>query len=252
MPDLSGIPNEPQIQIETKHHFVNKGRAAARNTGLFGSLCALTAFVDADVWVDPAAIFRHVAIHHQMLTAGSTAITFGLFETFKVSANEAKRLTRTDLKGSTGALDFRILCDFKEAYTCCSEDAAFVGRRFEIFRDTNDLNAWPREGWFGPWMLPEMCLGGFFMVPTGEARSVGGFDESFDQYGYEETTLVAKLMGLTGAKLVPLKDCRNLHIDVVDGAQSRADKDEMLRKSYLKYHNEFLSQEHKNQELELQ
>lgn len=242
VPDLSEIVSTQHVRVVVKRHTINRGRAAARNTGLFSYTSGLTGFVDADVWVDPAALYHHAAVHRKMSAVGTAAVTFGLFETFKLKGLEAANLSRSDLVDVSGERDFRVICDFKSAYACCLADHAFVGHRFEILRETEELNAWPRNGWFGPWMLPEMCLGGFFVVPTADARALGGFDEDFDGYGYEETTLVARLMAHTGALLVPRIDCRNIHVDILDGPQSREDKDEMLRQSYEKYHRVFLEQ----------
>ncbi|MBL3610586.1 glycosyltransferase [Rhodovulum sulfidophilum] len=242
-PDLFGISCPPGISVSLDHHPFNLGRGAARNTGLFRAEGDLTFFVDADIWIDPHALFHHVCLHRQFDQTLTPAITFGLFRTFKIRGKDTRHLKRADLTPSNGIVDFRTLCDFKEAYLCRPEDSVFVGRRFEILADTDALNAWPLEGWHGPWTLPEMCLGGLFCVKTKEAQAVGGLDATFNGYGYEETSLVAKLLVATGCKVVPEQSCENLHIDIEDEGQSRAMKDELLRQSYRKYHAVFLEHE---------
>ncbi len=132
----------------------NQGRFYSRNVGLSKAKNDLVAFVDSDIIVHPRSFVEHLRIHKQR-----NSVTFSLFNFIS--------LKEIDVDLSTLFLqnnDFRFYCIYQSSWIGCEEDKEFIDKTFEIIKNTDNLRNWPKNGFYGPWMLTNMVLGGLFIV----------------------------------------------------------------------------------------
>lgn len=226
----------PNFAIRTLES--NRGRTEARNIGLRQARFATVLFVDADIVVRDDVILKHLRVQ---AFGGSQkpCITVGFFAT--VSPDDSllsEPLTNDGIRSRLN--DFRLSCVYQSSWIGCEEDRQFIGRRFEIVRETNSFRNWPIGNFFGPWILPNMVLGGFFMVHRESALAVNGFDPSFVGYGFTETSLPTKLIARYGNYVVPVVEGVCLHIDDESEGLSRRQKDELFRQKHAQYFNRYL------------
>ena len=129
--------------------------------------------------------------------------------------------------------DFRIKCDYIESYIGCENDRRFINKSFELMKDTNCFSKWDYK--VGPWYLTNMVLGGLFCVNTAEAKHVGGCDEIFNDWGYEETSLATKLICNLDSYIIPIQHPRSFHIDHLSSALSWGEKSHFFKKGHSLY-----------------
>ena len=228
-PARSAIPKSLSKRCELVELSANAGRAAARNAGLAASRHDVVLFCDADVFVAPDAIRRHLAIHSHSRAADRTAITAGMMH-FANWADPSRPATP----------DFRLDCIYDQAWIGCKEDLRFVGRRFRTLEETAYWRQWPSNGWLGPWTIANMVLGGFFGVDRASAMAAGGFEAPFRPYGFVETTLIAKLLAHHHAFVIPVDGPSAVHVYVEGVALPTAKRDELFRVAHARFFREFL------------
>jgi GT2 family glycosyltransferase len=214
----------------------NQGRSRARNEGLraAGRLGAeVTVFVDSDVLIPPGHI-RNVV---RAMQPPGHAIAASLFMT--VRSMEPTVLAQA-LATARIDNDWRSDCVYQPSWIGCAPDLAFVGRRFRLLHESRNWRDW--SGMIGPWCLANMVLGGCFGVPTDLAMCVGGFDTSFDGYGFTETTLVAKLIA-AGCSVVPQMSSAAVHVEPQPSHLPQSERNVRFGDAHRRFFGEFLARE---------
>ncbi|WES68342.1 glycosyltransferase family A protein [Superficieibacter sp. HKU1] len=215
----------------------NRGRAFSRNTGLqYRTASKYTIFMDADIILYPNAISDFIREMERFSTQNRSCITCGLFHFIYLNTLNKNKIS-FDISN-----DFRLNCNYQENWIGCENDREFIGAEFNIIKDTAGWSKWPASGKFGPWTLPNMVLGGLFCVNTHHALSVGGFDDRFSAYGFEETTLATKLIIMKGSFVVPILGGFSKHIEEENGESKRNEKDRLFRRAYDRYFHEFMKE----------
>lgn len=216
----------------------NKGRTAARNTGLFQSTGEIIFFMDSDILVDEQVIVNHVKLHSAALKNHKRAIcvTFFEFTSLEDERINSERLLRKNLKIN----DFRISCTYGPTWIGCEEDKKYIGQHIELVEDTSDFKLW--RGQYKAWMLPNMVLGGAFSVNRSEILAVNGFDTRFQGYGFTETSAVTRMVAEWSNVVVPCLDGGALHIEDESVNVSRDDKDRIFKMKHDFYFNTFLTE----------
>jgi GT2 family glycosyltransferase len=212
----------------------NVGRSRARNAGLGAAATAgaqVTVWVDSDVLVPDdhvANLLRTMQPAEQVIAAGFLA---------PVSVTEPRALQEA-LRSTRIEQDWRSECVYQPSWIGCASDLEFVGRRFRLLVETDGWRRW--NGMVGPWCLANMVLGGCFAVSTELAFSLGGFDESFDRYGFTETTLVAKLIA-AGCMVVPVLRSTAVHVEAQPAHMTQTERNLHFRNAHRRFFGEFLA-----------
>jgi hypothetical protein len=136
--------------------------------------------------------------------------------------------------------DFRKSCVYQPSWIGCEEDKAFIGNKYMILDTTDNLNNWSTFGHLGPWILPNMVLGGLFAVNRKEAVFVNGCSNMFGKYGFEETSLVTKLMARYGSYVIP-DSIFALHLVDKNSILARDEKDLLFQRTHDIYFNKYLN-----------
>ncbi len=217
----------------------NQGRTKTRNHGLKLAKHELCLFMDSDVLVAEEFLLYHLRAHAFARKVHKIIITVGFFqfvdeEYFRDSKN--KEVCCHDVRLN----DFRLDCVYGSTWIGCEDDKRFIGKRFKIVEETESFRKWSKDGFFGPWFLTNMVLGGFFMVDTDSSKKVNGFDDAFEGYGFTETSLPTKLIAGCGHFLVPVAQGGCLHIDDGKVNVSRQDKDKIFWEKHDFYFNRYL------------
>ena len=146
----------------------------------------------------------------------------------------------TLLADSIEVNDFRVHCYYGETWIGCEEDKRFVGRQFRILEETNEFRNWPVGGYLGPWMLPNMVLGGCFAIDRALAVSLGGFDRAFTGYGFTETSLATKAVAISNTYVVPVVNGPCIHIEDKELVIPRIEKDRIFWERHRFFFDEYL------------
>ncbi len=228
-------PSRPQdIELQVVRLESNQGRTGARNAGLRAARASgaeVTVFVDSDVLIPG----DHVA----HLLRATRPLGHAIAASFFMTVRSAERETLEQALGRTRIEnDWRSECVFEPSWIGCPADLEFVGRRFRLLEETRDWREW--SGMVGPWCLANMVLGGCFTVPTDLAVSVGGFEESFDQYGFTETTLIAKLIA-AGCMVVPVLGSTAVHVESQPAHLPQSQRNVRFRDAHHRFFGEFLA-----------
>lgn len=214
----------------------NTGRTLTRNQGLVMSQYRQCLFMDSDIAPDMTAI-RHslvLAVRCVEIT-GKPAIVPSLFETRPTLPPAEKRISSDEICIN----DFRVSCRYQRSWIGCKNDEFFVSRDFALIDETDCFRSW--AGSVGPWILPNMVLGGFFLVDRRDALSVNGFDAMFREYGFTETTLPTKLIAHLGHFLVPQVVGGAIHASGNPSHLSQGERDALFREAHHKFYNGFLN-----------
>jgi|SRR5579883_225409 len=220
----------------------NRGRSATRNEGLARSAgFDIALFVDSDVLIADGHVSRICELCSS--SEGGASFTERIVASF--FATLRKPLTQAEipaaLSQASARMDWRWRCVFQPTWLGTESDWIYVGRQFALVEETNYFRSW--RGMVGPWSLPNMVLGGCFAVPVGPSLRVGGFDESFDRYGFTETTLVAKLIG-AGVSVIPQLKAAALHAEWNPNHQHQADRNIHFRKAHRQFYCDYLRRPH--------
>ncbi len=213
-------------------HDRNLGRTVTRNTGLAEAQKTLTLFLDSDIIVEKDILLKHLSTHSYARDYNKKIITASFFQHIEsIHSIPNAPITFSDLIPN----DFRIQCTYKKEWIGCKNDERFINQTFAPVHDTMDFKQWPQNGNYGPWVLPNMILGGFFMVDTRAAQQVGGFNTSFPHYGFTETSLTTKLLAIKNHYAVPMTNTGAIHIGKIGKG-----KDEFFKNAHDYYFNTFL------------
>jgi glycosyltransferase involved in cell wall biosynthesis len=215
----------------------NYGRSHAREIGLQQAEKKVILFLDSDIIISPNLILDHLKIHghcqKKPLILANT-FYFCTFENFNILL---KNLNTKKIKSN----DFRINCVYDKTWIGCKEDKKYISKKFHIIEDTQEFKKWPTNKKYGPWLLPNMVLGGAFSVKTKYAKSVNGMELKFKQYGFTETPFVTKIIALHDACVVPMTKSIAIHIDDNKISINKKKKDQLFKKAHSKYFNHYLN-----------
>lgn len=237
-PAIAIIDKELSDFVRVEALSKNKGRYYARNEGLKRAKNEIVLFVDSDIVVYPELISEIIVFYANQKIVERGGIFFSLFnfldlEDFK-NQDKNSNLFKTNN-------DFRDYCKYQASWIGCEEDKRFTGQEFRVLDETKQLSRWSTGGFLGPWMLPNMVLGGLFTVERKNAVDVGGCSAIFGPYGFEETSLVTKLMAKFGTYIVPNSKSFCLHLEDKNTSISRTAKDHLFRKTHDIYFNKYLN-----------
>lgn len=218
----------------------HQGRCLTRNHALSLAKNQVILFIDADVLIPPSLVLRHLALHAACARREKGCISFSLFD-FRILAPPSEIPSLFEQRSPN---DWRTFCIYQEEWHGCERDKRFTGRHFRPLADTNMLRQWPADGFYGPWMLPNMVLGGFFAVDREKALGVGGCAPLFDSYAFEETSLVTKLIAAYHDYAIPLTEYYALHLEDPLIGEKREMKRRLFRDAHRRYFEVFLAQRH--------
>jgi glycosyltransferase involved in cell wall biosynthesis len=159
----------------------NFGRSAARNSGIKESNNNLLFFFDGDIIIPPNYFERTWAIHNSL----DKAVVVGLaqnkfFDEFSGKYNYSEDII-PDITD-----DFRYYKKFK--------NVKFGEKEFRLIEETDWFKNFGYHKRIGPWELPKMVVTHNLSVRRKQVLGVGGFDEKFKTWGYEDTHFGAKLI----------------------------------------------------------
>ncbi|EPH0093481.1 glycosyltransferase [Pluralibacter gergoviae] len=215
----------------------NRGRAFARNTGLqFRKKSKYTLFMDSDIILYPDAISEFIQYMEDFSSQKLSCIVCGLFHFISENSFTDKKFDFSMCN------DFRLKCTYQESWIGCESDRQFIGTKFNIIKDTVSWSQWPNSGSFGPWILPNMVLGGLFCVNTNDALSVGGLDHRFSKYGFEETTLVTNLIIMKKSFIIPALNGFSKHVEKNNEQVIRNKKNKLFRRAHKLFFCEFMKE----------
>lgn len=224
-----------KIRFETIKH---QGRCFTRNYALSLAKNQVILFVDSDVLIHPSLLLHHLSLHAICEQQGKGCISFALFDFHSLSA----LLNSSSFFKQPSPNDWRIRCLYQEEWCGCEQDKRFAGKHFQPLTDTNRLQNWPQNGFYGPWVLPNMVLGGFFTMNREKALAVGGCAPLFDVYAFEETSLVTRLIAFYHDYVIPLTEHFAIHIEDTTIGERREDKYKLFRNAHFRYFELFLVQ----------
>jgi glycosyltransferase involved in cell wall biosynthesis len=219
----------------------HQGRCLTRNHALSLAKNQVILFIDADVLIHPCLLLHHLALHATCARQEKGCISFSLFD-FRTLAPSLEIPARFEQQSPN---DWRVSCLYQEEWHGCERDKRFAGWHFRPLADTDMLRQWPADGFYGPWMLPNMVLGGFFAVDREKALGVGGCAPLFNAYAFEETSLVTKLIATFHDYVIPLTDSYALHLEDPTIGERSEMKRRLFRDAHLRYFEVFLTQRQK-------
>lgn len=215
----------------------NRGRFFVRNLGIDEAKNDILMFVDADVLISKKLIADQLKIHHYMNGLNKNGITFSLFNFITFDGK-----SEIDDSSFEKVNDFRESCIYQKNWIGCKDDLKFVNNKYTLMKSTGNLKNWPEIGNVGPWFISNMVLGGQFAFDRKKAKSVGGCSELFNIYGFEETSLVTKMIASFDSYVIPVLTSNSIHLELEQPQMSRSEKDRYFRMSHHTYFNKFLKQ----------
>jgi glycosyltransferase involved in cell wall biosynthesis len=197
----------------------NKGRSYARNQGIQGSSKDLLFFFDQDILL-PEDYFVHMwKIHNSC----KNILTVGLAENIHC---ENDRLDNVSAEN----ISVDITDDFR--YQKRFAKGKFDREEYSLINETDWFKRFGNNIQIGPWTLPKMSVTHNVAVRSENAKKVGGFDERFRTWGYEDTHFGAKLIA-SGCYLIPSKETGVVRI--LDGKKTEFnDKNSKIYESIIK------------------
>ena len=214
-------------KIELLVHKINLGRYAARNTAIRNAKYEFILFSDADVLMNYTILREHLEIKSKSKKNNKNVVTTSIFnfvDIKQIDTDTSRLFFKTN--------DFRVSCRYQDTWIGSEYDKQYIGQDFKILKQTNNLRNWPKTGFLGPWVLSNMVLGGLFGISTNHARKVGGCDSIFSNYGFEETSLVTKLIAIKNTFVVPVKQNYAIHMLDSESMLTRKKKDYFFQKSH--------------------
>jgi len=217
----------------------NVGRSLARNAGLKLAIKDIVGFMDSDIVCHPETIMTHLHIHQFLKNNKKNAVTFSLFN--HLSMNDWQSCYKKDQLFNSSN-DFRINCTYQSSWIGCDSDKQYVGKKYKIIEETDNLKKWPKNESFGPWILPNMILGGFFAVNREKAVSVGGFSSLFSKYGFTETPVSTKIIAKYQDYVIPVPYPYLIHLRDGGEALNQEKRNFYFQKAHDFYFNIYLNQ----------
>lgn len=218
----------------------NMGRSGARNMGLKEARNKVVAFMDADMLIPEGLIDKHLKLHAYFANNKKGCITFSLFNNLNINEWRSDIYKEFLFHKSN---DFRKMCIYQPTWIGCKKDRKYIGNEYKIIEDTDYLKKWPMEKSYGPWLLPNMVLGGFFIVDRKKAIKVGGFSNFFREYGFTEIPLSTKLIAKFCDFVVPVDSPYLIHLHDGDVALSQKQRDYFFRKAHHLFFDVYLRQD---------
>lgn len=212
----------------------NKGRYYSRNFGLLKAKNDLVFFIDSDVLIYPELVSKHTFLHAKAREANKSCVTFCLFNFVEGTKENNFDFNTTN--------DFRDYCVYQKSWKGSDKDEKYAGIEYKILEQTKRLRHWPGNGKLGPWVLPNMVLGGCFALLKDQAIKVNGCSGVFGKYGFEETSLVTKLMAKYHSYVVPVVDKYAIHIYDKSSAIEKQERDSLFQKTHAIYFNQYIKQ----------
>jgi len=227
-------------ELENLIIFTNKnnvGRSINRDMGLKMSKHSLVMFMDSDIVIDNHLVFNHLKTHELCFkSTGRESVSLSLF---RYTNTKDPMLTNEVIHpGDVVINDWRVQCFYDSSWVGCEDDTEFIGQEISILKDTDNLKKW--NGKYKAWMLSNMVLGGCFMVDRKTSLEVGGFDKSFEGYGFTETSLPTKLIAL-GQFIIPVVIGGALHVEAENLFLTKKEKDAIFKKKHQYYFEQYLS-----------
>ena len=179
------------------------GLARARNTGARAAAHDVLLFLDADMLPEAGWLAAHARWHH----AVPDAVTLGLRAHVSVDGVDAGSIRRRP-----GTL--------KELFAGREVDPAWFER---YWARTDDLTS-KRDDLF------RAVVGGNLGIRRGFYELVGGFDESFTQWGGEDTEFVYRAY-VRGGLLVPLRDGFAWHQGLWEAGRAEKKQSQALQRA---------------------
>lgn len=214
----------------------NKGIGFARNYGFKKAKYDIIMFLDSDVLVSSDTILDHITAQSYFNNKGYKIITCGFFNFIHLK----DFLNRKEILLTQELNDFRIHCIYNSTWIGCESDKKYIGNHYDLLKETNKFRNWP-HGFYGPWILPNMVLGGLFTAETNSCKMVKGFDKNFNKYGFVETSLVSKLIACYGTYVVPIIGGINFHVEDKEVSIPKIKKDLLFQKAHKKYFDDYLN-----------
>ena len=234
---LSKYVTENALNLKCILNDKNEGRSFTRQRGLQYASYEVCLFMDSDILIDKTQIISHLKLHATSPnTSKSNFITVSFFEFGDNKHHLLKydQIAPNDLKLN----DYRLHCLYGPTWIGCEEDKAFIGMEFDIVYKTNYFRNW--KGMYYAWAISNMILGGFFMVNRQDCLDVGGFNLTFQGYGFTETSLATKLIAIKNNYVVPVVIGGGLHVEDSKINHSRTEKDDIFWKKHDFYFNKYL------------
>lgn len=169
----------------------NKGRSSARNAGINNASNELLVFLDADIVVPKNYFAETWKVHNKMRNAISVGLAKNIYHDEILSWS-------TNLPGMPNIED-----DFR--YQKTFPKGRFDREEYRLLSETNWFKNFGFEREIGPWTLPKMVITHNVGVRKEQVKEVGGFDERFRTWGYEDSHFGAKMIA-NGCYVVPLKN----------------------------------------------
>ncbi len=231
---ITSIKKDLANEVKVLNIKKNKGRYYSRNFGLKQTKNDLIFFIDSDVIIYPELIKNQVKTHLNQISQGRSCITFCLFNFVEGKNKDNFNFDITN--------DFRDHCIYQKSWKGSDEDERFANTEYRLLKQTNNLKDWPKSGKLGPWVLPNMVLGGCFASMKVQSIAVNGCSGDFGAYGFEETSLVTKLMAKFNAFVIPVVDRYSIHIYDESSAIDKGKRDSLFQKTHAIYFNQYIKQ----------
>ena len=197
-------PRETPLDVKVvRQEDLGFGAARARNTGARAAAHDVLVFLDADMLPEADWLAAHARWHH----AVPDAVTLGLWLRVAVDGVDAETIRRRP-----GTL--------KELVKGREVDRTYF-RWFESYmRKTDELTS--MEDYEVSWLVAS----GNFGVRRGFYELVGGFDESFTQWGCEDTEFGYRAY-IRGGLLVPVREAFAWHQGLWEGREYKKPSEEL-------------------------
>lgn len=241
-PSTSALGRLKDCDVKVKTHEANKGRTAARNTGLSHATGDTVVYMDSDIVPDVDQLQNHALLHAKARQFGRNAVVTSLFDWRENNDVPIPALVEP---GDMAVNDWRVTCNYQPTWIGCEADKVFVGQSFKILEKTDNLRTWQQastRGQYGPWVLPNMVIGGLFSANRQDLEVVNGFDPRFTSYGFDETTGVTKLLVARDNVVIPCLRGGAVNLPNPGVELNRAEKDASFREMHQRYFGTYLAE----------
>lgn len=188
----------------------NRGRSYARNQGIQRSSKDLLFFFDADVLLPQDYFSRMWKIH----SASQNILSVGLAQNIPYGDDRLKDVNAKNIFPN-------ITDDFR--YNKKFPKGKFGSEEYWLIEETDWFKRFGNNTQIGLWTLPKMAVAHNMSVRSKNARDVGGFDERFKIWGYEDTHFGAKLIA-NGCYIIPSQETGAIRI--LNGAKKKFFRDD--------------------------